>query len=1197
MARDRGRGRGSGDQDRGKGKAVVQPKAKKPRVPVVDTGDPLSDVAVRRALRDEGPPPEASSGGPRLSEGTPLRRSTRVRFSTQQTPTRGAGSSRTAGQEQPQAEDTDTSSSSSSSNTEGEEDELEEQDARVDSGGFFGDTPLPKDEVSSKRRHALAGKAMLREAAAPTTHQRDFLKVNTKTLQSLRQVAESVWAPIRSKDMMAGSIYWTILQRQIGGALLRAESKKGSKLYTTHKYVVPARLSLAAGREMESRMTYMPGLRTLPAAPMRYRTDIVRDFYATLWVADDRSAIWFMFEGQPVRLTQDDIHRVLGAEASDRILHNLAYEGARPPRRPSGGVVLTDDAMRVAFPPPNEQGHSRLPHRLTHEARARRVCYSESGLVDIDSIRLPLYGPKQVPEVRLRPRSDEFVLHHLTPVAVATMSAFAWACISEGLNPEPHAFYQVYQARHTPTYDHENHLSPCFGVVGFEAREGFLTPLGSFDPPPFDEWVKDWFYYKYFAIDFYTGKAAGIWITNDFEPPQNSFISRWVDAFRRVSQRMTLRDILEECFAAGVLPLARRGFNLWSPQDRVTSFLGKFSQKEWVESTRRGISVRINRFYLSFDLCLHNRSSTVEMDPLLAVVTPDVESIPKNSEIPSPPGSLLMPTYSLIFEEPSADDPSNSAVPPVAPDTACGSSSLIPSEVLRRSPTIASDVVCMDGIAERSELVDSCQLPREGSNGTFGLPRKSSFLGLLGKRKLPEVSDPSQDTALPSIDVAVPPSQSSNPDASSLGSLELDVEAMLSAINDDVQASGPFESAARKVRFPKVELGLSNLSGDVLFRSLVAHQVKSIILTRACACELQDSSGDLLLASSLQASLSAKDDSLKASSAAMSNLLAEVEASQLKIASVDNSSAKSLALCDLVKEMFQALGAKYDEVPADVSLKVLNEWLRLNLVGLAEICRSFSCDAVVLMIRDLLHSFSCEGSDAVNLVSHSDFSMKPSDPSHDFGAVEGKCIGLINDLWWNRVSLLCFMEALWDRLPRGIVKDLTRHGYKRGDALPQDLVDHFDELDRLSVRNAIVEVPPQPVPLVVVPPDVIIISDDEGSEGHQVRPSPPVGVASRTRTFDLIILEKYQALPEVTVEYVLLPPSDPRCIQRADVSEGSSSQGKGTGMQSGAIEERDFSLESPLHHGAEPDFTPAPPPPVTAPLAAAATATDPALQA
>ncbi|TVU06750.1 hypothetical protein EJB05_47556, partial [Eragrostis curvula] len=673
------------------------------------------------------------------------------------------------------------------------------------------------------------------------------------------------------------------------------------------------------------------------------------------------------------------------------------------------------------------------------------------------------------------------------------MSAFAWACISEGLNPEPHAFYRVYQAWHTPTYDHEQHLSPCFGVVGFEAREGVLTPLGSFDPPPFDEWVKDWFYYKYLAVDFYTGKASGIWITNDLEPSLNGLISQCVDAFRRVSQRMTLRDILEECFAAGVLPLARRswrpssfgrnnlhfvafaGFNLWSPQDRVTSFLGKFSRQEWVEGARRGISVRINRFYLSFDLCLHNRpfpednscerdifpyfsisgSSIVEMDPSLVVVTPDVESVPRNIEIPSSPGSLLVPTYSLIFEEPSPDAPSNSAIPPAVLDITCESSSLIPSEGLQGSPAVASDAVCTDGVTKRSELINSCSLVPECSKDTFGLPKRSSFFGLLGKRKLSEVSSPSQDitsssgTALPSTSVTVPPSQSSNLDASSLGSLELDIETMLSSINDDIQASSALESAARKVRFPKVELGLSNLSGDVLFRSLVAHQIKSIILTRACAREVQDSSGDSLLASSLQASLSAKDHSLKASSAATSDLLAEVEvlrsqksrvisdlsvleekirerkaslekeklfnehllsrlskASQLKISSVDNSFAKSLVLCDLVKELFQALGAKYDEVPADASLEVLGEWLRLNLAGLVEICRSFSYDAVILMIRDLLHSFSCEGSDAIDLVSRSDFSMKPSDPSHDFGAVEGKCMCLINDFWWNRVKCL-----------------------------------------------------------------------------------------------------------------------------------------------------------------------------------------------
>ncbi|TVU27384.1 hypothetical protein EJB05_29992, partial [Eragrostis curvula] len=97
------------------------------------------------------------------------------------------------------------------------------------------------------------------------------------------------------------------------------------------------------------------------------------------------------------------------------------------------------------------------------------------------------------------------------------------------------------------------------------------------------------------------------------------------------------------------------------------------------------------------------------------------------------------------------------------------------------------------------------------------------------------------------------------------------------------------------------------------------------------------------------------------------------------------------------------------------------------------------------------------------------------------------------------------MESLWDRLPRGIVKELTRGGFKRGDALPQELVDHFEELDRLTGRNALVEVPAQLVPVAVVPPGVIIISDDEGPDELSAKPSQCSGVASRTRSISSLI--------------------------------------------------------------------------------------------
>ncbi|TVU04261.1 hypothetical protein EJB05_50169 [Eragrostis curvula] len=66
--------------------------------------------------------------------------------------------------------------------------------------------------------------------------------------------------------------------------------------------------------------------------------------------------------------------------------------------------------------------------------------------------------------------------------------------------------------------------------------------------------------------------------------------------------------------------------------------------------------------------------------------------------------------------EPSPDTPSNSADTPVVPDTACGSSSLIPSEGLQRSPTVALDVVCIDGIAKSlvARSPPSPAMPGEG---------------------------------------------------------------------------------------------------------------------------------------------------------------------------------------------------------------------------------------------------------------------------------------------------------------------------------------------------------------------------------------------------------------------------------------------------------------------------------------------------
>jgi hypothetical protein len=46
---------------------------------------------------------------------------------------------------------------------------------------------------------------------------------------------------------------------------------------------------------MERHFSYMPRLVDLVSINMRYTIDIMLGFYTTLWVAEDRSMIWFMY--------------------------------------------------------------------------------------------------------------------------------------------------------------------------------------------------------------------------------------------------------------------------------------------------------------------------------------------------------------------------------------------------------------------------------------------------------------------------------------------------------------------------------------------------------------------------------------------------------------------------------------------------------------------------------------------------------------------------------------------------------------------------------------------------------------------------------------------------------------------------------------------------------------------------------------
>ncbi|TVU18981.1 hypothetical protein EJB05_35104, partial [Eragrostis curvula] len=563
---------------------------------------------------------------------------------------------------------------------------------------------------------------------------------------------------------------------------------------------------------------------------------------------------------------------------------------------------------------------------------------------------------------------------------------------------------------------------------------------------------------------FNAGKAIDIRIINNFELFMNLGVSWSLETFLRVSGKMTLREILEECFAAGVRPLSRDGFTLWSAQDRVTSFLGKFSQKEWVERSRRGIGRRINRVYLGFDILQSeypypedsrsddeaflepvvsglpyfsvSPASTIEMgSSTTRIETPEIHSSPRDAEIPSPArGCLLTPSYSTIFEEPS---------PVVAP----GSTPLAEDPVIHEdaSSVMPSTDLCSFSLADFSlsidaktgKVVDSekaCQNPFAGSltscSGVkiiFALPKKASFSSLLGKCKFgePVATDviPSEavSSLLPSGDIQ----HASHPFAlvdysrdSRVG--EIDIPAILSSLREDLRDVDPLSSLAQKLRLPKVELALSNFDSEVILRSLIAHQVKSITLTQACARQSLPSEDEISKKSSLEASLAKADEALRVSSSAktirrkklllekeelfrklLSSRLSDLDESRVKL--LDVGYVASLRFCGLLKELLDAIGAGYDNLSEDASPEDVGEWLRVNLKGLMGVCRDHSYDAVILMIRDL-HSFLCHGIDAIKVITQPSFSGKVSDPSSSYGAVEARCLSLINEFWWKRVK-------------------------------------------------------------------------------------------------------------------------------------------------------------------------------------------------
>jgi hypothetical protein len=95
--------------------------------------------------------------------------------------------------------------------------------------------------------------------------------------------------------------------------------------------------------------------------------------------------IWFMFGGQPYRLTRTQLAEILGVDLVDMSLHTAVYGDADPPRMALvGGIAPTHEEISIIFRQPFPISYQRESNLLTDEAYAihmvlRKTLLPQSG--------------------------------------------------------------------------------------------------------------------------------------------------------------------------------------------------------------------------------------------------------------------------------------------------------------------------------------------------------------------------------------------------------------------------------------------------------------------------------------------------------------------------------------------------------------------------------------------------------------------------------------------------------------------------------------------------------------------------------------------------------------------------------------------------------------------------------------------------
>jgi hypothetical protein len=108
-------------------------------------------------------------------------------------------------------------------------------------------------------------------------------------------------------------------------------------------------------------------------------------FYNIVWVGQERFIIWFMFGGQPYRLTRAQLAEILGVDLVDMSLHAVVYGDADPLHRALvHGIAPTHEKISIFFRQPFPISYQRAPDLLTDVAYAihmalRKILLPRSG--------------------------------------------------------------------------------------------------------------------------------------------------------------------------------------------------------------------------------------------------------------------------------------------------------------------------------------------------------------------------------------------------------------------------------------------------------------------------------------------------------------------------------------------------------------------------------------------------------------------------------------------------------------------------------------------------------------------------------------------------------------------------------------------------------------------------------------------------